>query len=100
LTEQTEPEAQAQALASPLAEPRIDSLDELFSRDPFKYNDQSIDQIVEILRQRRAAAKDAMENGTRAPRAKLAPKSKTTSIAGPKGSAGPKKEITIDDFDL
>jgi len=40
--------------ASPLAEPTISSLDELFSRDPLELSAQDIDTIVSALRRQRA----------------------------------------------
>lgn len=41
--------------ASPLNEPTITSLDELFSRDPLKLSAQDIDTIVSALRAQRKA---------------------------------------------
>lgn len=57
----------------PLAEATIDSLEELFRRDPLSLSDPDVDKIVDELRARRAQwAKAEAEGKTRAPRSKRA----------------------------
>lgn len=54
---------------SPLTEATVDSLEELFARDPLKLSDLDIDKIIEEQRaQRKRLA--AMPEKTRAPKAK------------------------------
>jgi len=40
-------------MSTPLSEPTLSSLDELFSRDPLSLSDQDIDAIVSALRKQR-----------------------------------------------
>jgi hypothetical protein len=56
---------------SPLAEATVDSLDELFRRDPLKLTDGDVDKIVAELRRKRALwVQAAAEGKTRAPKEK------------------------------
>lgn len=65
---------------SPLAEASPESLDELFSRDPLKLQDQDIEAIVKALREQRTRWRAAeLAGATRAPKA-AAPKVKPTKV--------------------
>jgi len=66
---------------SPLAEPELNSLDELFSRDPFQYSDQDIAKIVnELRRARKNWAQAEAQGKTKAPK------------------KAPKPELSMEDF--
>lgn len=66
---------------NPLAEASLDSLSELFSRDPLQLSDADIDRITLTLREKRKLWREAEAAGaTKAPREQKAPKApKATS---------------------
>jgi hypothetical protein len=58
---------------NPLAEAKVDSLNELFNRDPFQMSDQDIAKIVDALRNARSKFKqDEATKPVKEPRAKKA----------------------------
>ena len=70
------PELPQQPAVNPLSEARVDSIDELFSRDPLDLSDRDLEAMVSELRRMREtwdSGKPAAKTGPKAPKAPKPP---------------------------